>query len=49
MKNVLHSYFGLDELNTTIKRELLAGFTTFISMAYILFVNPTVLGASGMD
>ena len=36
MKNVLHSYFGLDELNTTIKRELLAGFTTFISMAYIL-------------
>jgi AGZA family xanthine/uracil permease-like MFS transporter len=49
MKNVLHSYFGLDGLNTTIKRELLAGFTTFISMAYILFVNPTVLGASGMD
>ena len=32
-----------------MKREMLAGFTTFISMAYILFVNPTVLGASGMD
>ncbi len=37
------------KLNTTVKREVLAGFTTFISMAYILFVNPTVLGASGMD
>ena len=36
-------------MNTTVKREVLAGFTTFISMAYILFVNPTVLGASGMD
>lgn len=43
------SYFEIDQLNTTIKREILAGFTTFISMAYILFVNPSVLGASGMD
>lgn len=43
------SYFEIKQLNTTIKREVLAGCTTFISMAYILFVNPTVLGASGMD
>jgi AGZA family xanthine/uracil permease-like MFS transporter len=43
------SYFEIKKLNTTVKREVLAGFTTFISMAYILFVNPTVLGASGMD
>ncbi len=43
------SYFEIEKLNTTVKREVLAGFTTFISMAYILFVNPTVLGASGMD
>lgn len=49
MKNKIVSYFELDELQTTVRREILAGFTTFISMAYILFVNPTVLGASGMD
>ena len=49
MKNHINSYFGLDALQTTVKREILAGFTTFISMAYILFVNPTVLGASGVD
>lgn len=42
-------YFQLDELHTNVSREILAGFTTFISMAYILFVNPSVLGASGMD
>ena len=45
----LNSYFQLDKLNTTIKREILAGITTFISMSYILFVNPNVLGAAKMD
>lgn len=49
VKEKIISYFEIDKLNTTVKREFLAGFTTFISMAYILFVNPTVLGASGMD
>ncbi|MCI1987542.1 MAG: NCS2 family permease [Lactobacillus sp.] len=49
MKEKLLAYFEIEQLNTTIRRELLAGFTTFISMAYILFVNPSVLGASGMD
>ncbi|MFL2101415.1 NCS2 family permease [Desemzia sp. FAM 24101] len=49
MKNKITSYFELEELHTTVRREILAGFTTFISMAYILFVNPTVLGASGMN
>ncbi|MGT9031617.1 NCS2 family permease [Enterococcus faecalis] len=49
MKEKISSYFELEQLNTNMKREMLAGFTTFISMAYILFVNPTVLGASGMD
>lgn len=49
MKDKISSYFEIEKLNTTVKREVLAGFTTFISMAYILFVNPTVLGASGMD
>jgi AGZA family xanthine/uracil permease-like MFS transporter len=49
MKGKLVSYFDIEKLGTTINREILAGFTTFISMAYILFVNPTVLGATGMD
>lgn len=49
VKEKIDNYFGLAELGTTFKRELLAGFTTFISMAYILFVNPSVLGASGMN
>ncbi|GEL15641.1 NCS2 family permease [Pediococcus cellicola] len=49
MGEKIKNYFQVDQLHTTVKREMLAGFTTFISMAYILFVNPSVLGASGMD
>ena len=49
MGEKIKNYFEIDQLHTTVKREILAGFTTFISMAYILFVNPSVLGASGMD
>ncbi len=49
MKNSITSYFEISKLNTSIKREVLAGFTTFISMAYILFVNPSILGAAHMD
>lgn len=41
--------FHMKELGTNVKRETLAGVTTFVSMAYILFVNPSVLGESGMD
>nr|WP_125713407.1 NCS2 family permease [Agrilactobacillus yilanensis] len=45
----LEKYFEFDELNTNWHKELLAGVTTFISMSYILFLNPTILGAAGMD
>lgn len=45
----INKYFGLKDLKTTQKREFIAGLTTFFSMCYILFVNPSVLGASGMD
>lgn len=48
MSTIAH-YFKLDELNTSVRTEFIAGLTTFASMAYILFVNPTVLGAVGMD
>lgn len=48
MSTIAH-YLKLDELNTSVRTEFIAGLTTFASMAYILFVNPTVLGAAGMD
>ena len=47
--NAISNFFHLKENNTSFKTELLAGLTTFVSMSYILFVNPNVLGASGMD
>ncbi|MGX8238021.1 NCS2 family permease [Exiguobacterium undae] len=40
--------FKLSEHNTTAKREIQAGFITFITMAYILFVNPTILSEAGI-
>ena len=49
MKQTLELIFKLNDNNTTIRRELLAGFTTFITMAYIIFVNPQMMAASGMD
>lgn len=49
MLEKLDSYFKVTELNSNFRREILAGFTTFISMAYILFVNPQVLGTTGMN
>lgn len=47
--NVLEKYFGIDGHNTTIKTEILAGITTFLTMAYIIFVNPDMLTKAGMD
>ncbi len=46
---MLEKLFHLKENNTTVKTEVLAGITTFMTMAYILAVNPTMLSASGMD
>ncbi len=46
---MLEKYFNLKENNTTVKTELLAGLTTFMTMAYILAVNPDILSATGMD
>ncbi|KND20906.1 Xanthine/uracil/thiamine/ascorbate permease family protein [Enhydrobacter sp. AX1] len=47
--NVIERYFGIDGRNTTIKTEILAGLTTFLTMAYIIFVNPDMLAKAGMD
>ncbi len=45
----LERLFKLSEHNTTVKIELAAGLTTFITMAYIIFVNPNIMVAAGMD
>tara|TARA_B100001079_G_scaffold268878_1_gene280052 strand:+ start:59 stop:1348 length:1290 start_codon:yes stop_codon:yes gene_type:complete len=46
---MLEKLFKLKESNTDIQTELLAGFTTFITMAYIIFVNPQMMSSTGMD
>ncbi|MGP6490073.1 NCS2 family permease [Duffyella gerundensis] len=46
---MLEKLFQLKAHNTTVRTELLAGVTTFLAMAYILFVNPSILSATGMD
>ena len=47
--SALDNYFRLTENKTDAKTEIIAGITTFITMAYILFVNPNILSATGMD
>ncbi|CAL8968517.1 NCS2 family permease [Rhodoplanes serenus] len=42
-------YFGLTASGTTVRTEVIAGVTTFLTMVYIVFVNPTILSAAGMD
>ena len=46
---MLEKWFKLKENNTNIKTEVVAGVTTFMTMAYILAVNPSILSESGMD
>jgi AGZA family xanthine/uracil permease-like MFS transporter len=42
-------FFKLQENKTTVRTEIIAGITTFMTMAYILFLNPNILSATGMD
>lgn len=46
---MLEKWFQLTEHNTTIKKEVIAGITTFLTMAYIIFINPAMLSDAGMD
>ena len=48
-KNFLEKLFKLKENNTNIKTEIIAGITTFMTMSYILAVNPAILSEAGMD
>jgi len=45
----LDRYFGLTRHGTSVRTEFIAGVTTFLTMVYIIFVNPQILGAAGMD
>jgi AGZA family xanthine/uracil permease-like MFS transporter len=45
----LDRYFGLTQHGTTVRTEVIAGVTTFLTMVYIVFVNPQILGNAGMD
>lgn len=46
---MLEKLFGFNPKETTIRTEIMAGVTTFLTMAYILAVNPSILGETGMD
>lgn len=47
--NKLKTWLGFDPKQTTVRTELVAGMTTFLTMCYILAVNPTILATTGMD
>jgi adenine/guanine/hypoxanthine permease len=48
-ESTLDNYFGVTKAGSSVRTELIAGFTTFLTMAYIIFVNPQILGNAGMD
>ena len=46
---MMDAYFKISELNSSVRQEILAGVTTFLTMAYIIVVNPRILAAAGMN
>lgn len=46
---ILENYFKISERGSTVKQEVIGGITTFLAMSYIIFVNPAILGDTGMD
>jgi AGZA family xanthine/uracil permease-like MFS transporter len=49
MVKAIEDFFRLKELNTNIRTEIIAGLATFMTMAYIIFVNPAMISQTGMD
>ncbi len=49
MRRFMEDFFKLKGLNTNIRTEIIAGITTFMTMAYIIFVNPAMISQTGMD
>ncbi|HPE95656.1 MAG TPA: NCS2 family permease, partial [Bacillota bacterium] len=45
----MNKFFKISERNSKVSTEIIAGLTTFFAMAYILFVNPNYLSATGME
>jgi len=45
----MDKFFGISDSGSSLKTEVIAGFTTFFTMAYIMFVNPYILGVTGMN
>ncbi|NLL74644.1 MAG: NCS2 family permease, partial [Erysipelothrix sp.] len=48
MNQILDKYFGISKAGSTVKREFAGGLTAFLSMSYVIFVNPIILGNAGM-
>jgi len=46
---MIDKYFNISERGSSYKKEIIGGATTFLTMAYIIFVNPSILGDAGMD
>ena len=46
---MLSNFLKLDELSSNVRTEVIAGLTTFVTMAYIIFVNPKILSGAEMD
>src|SRR3989338_156770 len=49
MRKTISNFFKLKDLNTSLRTEVVAGITTFMTMAYIIFVNPAMISQTGMD
>jgi AGZA family xanthine/uracil permease-like MFS transporter len=49
VEGMLDRYFGLTQSGTNVRTEFIAGLTTFLTMVYIVFVNPAILSKTGMD
>ncbi|MEL0324380.1 MAG: NCS2 family permease, partial [Rhodospirillales bacterium] len=47
--NLIEKLFALRQHGVTLRSEVIAGLTTFLTMAYITFVNPAILSDAGMD
>lgn len=48
-QSALDRYFGFSAAGSSLRTEVLAGVTTYLTMAYIIFVNPAILSGAGMD
>ena len=49
LDNILETTFKLKDHKTNIKQEVVAGITSFLTLAYIIFINPKILASAGMD